>query len=101
MSMKKVGFHLRDFIRLAFFGLLPLLAFAGNENVAQKRNPGQVLLVVNQNSPISKAIAADYTLKRHVKNIIRVQCQDSALSDRNETITLAAYTQSIESPVRG
>jgi uncharacterized protein (TIGR03790 family) len=101
MSVKKVGFHLRNVIRLAFFGLLPLLAFAGNDNVPQKRSPGQVLLVVNQNSPISKAIAADYALKRHVKNIIRVQCQDSALSVRNETIALAAYTQSIESPVRG
>jgi uncharacterized protein (TIGR03790 family) len=67
----------------------------------QKRRPDQVLLVVNEDSSVSKAIAADYALKRHVENILPVRCQDSALSTRNETITLGAYTQSIESPVRG
>jgi uncharacterized protein (TIGR03790 family) len=98
--MNKLGFLERDFIPWALFGLLPWLALAGNENAAQKRGPDQVLLVVNGNSPISKAIAGDYALKRHVRNIIRVQCQDSALSSLNETIPLAAYTQSIESPLR-
>src|ERR1700722_7407840 len=90
----------QNFIWLTLFGLLPLFAFASNENVARKRSPKEVLLVVNENSPISKAIAKDYALKRHVKNIIRVHCQDSALSTGNETITLADYTQSIESPIR-
>jgi uncharacterized protein (TIGR03790 family) len=95
------GFPARVFLQLALVGLPPLLAFAGNQTAPQKRSPDQVLLVVNQNSPISKEIADDYARKRHVKNIIFVQCQDSALGARNETIPLAAYTQLIESPVRG
>jgi uncharacterized protein (TIGR03790 family) len=99
--MKRFGFQERGFIHFVFFGLVPLLAFAGGSNIPQKRGPGQVLLVVNENSPVSKAIADDYALKRHVRNLLAVRCQDSALSARDETITLAAYTQSIESPVRG
>ena len=85
---------------LILFGLLPLLTVAANSTGPQKRSPDQVLLVVNESSPVSKAIAADYARKRHVKNILSVQCQDSALNVRNETIPLAAYAQSIESPVR-
>ncbi len=99
--MKRFGFQERGFIPVAFFGLLPLLAFAGDSNFPPRRSPDQVLLVVNENSSVSKAIGQDYALKRHVGNILAVQCQDSALSVRNETITLAAYTQAIESPVRG
>jgi uncharacterized protein (TIGR03790 family) len=100
-EMKRLGFQGHGFIHFAFLGLLPLLTLAGNPNVPQKRSPDQVLLVVNENSPVAKAIAGDYALKRHIRNILPVQCQDSALSVGNETLTLAAYTQSIESPVRG
>ena len=66
-----------------------------------KRSPDQVLLVVNASSAVSQAIADDYALKRHVRNVLSIQCQDSASSSKNETITLADYTQSIENPVRG
>ncbi len=90
----------RSIILLALLVLLPLVALAGNDNAPQKRSPNEVLLVVNENSPISKAVAKDYAHKRHVKNIIRVRCQDSALSTDNETITLTDYTHSIESPIR-
>jgi uncharacterized protein (TIGR03790 family) len=100
MRWKILGFQERNFIQLALFGLLPSLAFLGNEPIAQKRGPDQVLLVVNRASPVSEEIAGDYALKRNVKNIIYVQCVDSALNVRNETITLDAYAQSIESPVR-
>jgi uncharacterized protein (TIGR03790 family) len=99
--MKTLASQARAFIHLALLASLPLLALAGGSNIPQKRSPDQVLLVVNENSPVSKAIAGDYALKRHLKNILPVQCQDSALSVRNETMTLAAYTESIESPVRG
>ena len=79
------------------FSLFLSSAHAGNEN---KRSPGQVLLVVNTSSPVSQAIANDYAAKRHIRNTLSVQCQDSALSARNETITLADYTQAIENPIR-
>jgi uncharacterized protein (TIGR03790 family) len=98
--MKRCGFQKRDFIHLAVFGLLPLAALAGNSVMPQKRSPDEVLLVVNENSSVSKAIAGDYALKRGVTNAVSVRCQDSALSSRNETITLVDYLQSIESPVR-
>jgi hypothetical protein len=98
--MKRLGSRGHGFIHFAFLGLLPLLALAGNPSAPQKRSPDQVLLVVNENSPVAKAIAEDYALKRHIRNILPVQCQDSALSAGNETITLAAYSQYIESPVR-
>jgi len=81
----------------SFFCLLPLLAYSGD---IQRRSPDQVLLVVNTNSPVSRTIADDYAQKRNIKNRLSIQCQDSALSTGNETITLAAYTQAIENPVR-
>jgi len=86
-----------SFILILIFPLLPSWAHAGNVN---KRSPDQVLVVFNKNSPVSRVIADDYAQKRNVKNLISVQCQDSALSTKNETITLAAYTQSIENPIR-
>lgn len=91
----------QSLIRLALLGFLPFLAFAGSSGIPQKRSPDQVLLVVNENSSASKAIAEDYARKRQVRNILPVRCEDSALSVRNETITFAAYARSIESPVRG
>jgi uncharacterized protein (TIGR03790 family) len=101
IRMKQFDFPKLALIQLALVCLQPFLAFAGNENVARKRSPDEVLLVVNENSPISKAIAKDYALKRHVKNIIRLHCQDSALSAHNESIALAPYAQSIEAPILG
>ncbi|HWY32966.1 MAG TPA: TIGR03790 family protein, partial [Candidatus Acidoferrum sp.] len=72
-------------------------AHAGN---ASRRSPDQVLLVVNANSPISLAIAADYAQKRRVRNVLSIQCQDSAVNTGNETIPLATYTELIENPIR-
>lgn len=89
------------FIHWAFLALLPLSAFASNSKVPHQRSPDQVLLVINENSSVSKSIAADYALKRHVRNRVTVHCQDSSLSAGNETITLASYSESIEAPVRG
>ena len=79
-----------------FFSALAT-AFAGGATV---RNSDQVLLVANVNSPASRAIADDYAQKRKVNNRVSIQCQDSALSTENETISQADYAQSIESPIR-
>jgi len=65
-----------------------------------QRTPGQVLLVFNAASPISTAIARDYAAKRHVENVLSITCPDSALRAEDETITLPAYTTSIEEPIR-
>jgi len=90
----------RFVVLLSLVGFLPSLAWADNRSTLQKRNPAQVLIVFNADSPVSKAIAMDYAGKRHVRNLLSLHCQDSALSTTNETMTPAAYSQAIENPVR-
>lgn len=65
-----------------------------------KRSPDEVLLVYNKNSPISKSIADDYAEKRKVKNVLPIQCVDSALKTGDETVPLAVYAESIDKPIR-
>ena len=77
--------------------LMVLIPAAKSE--PQKRSPDEVLLVVNANSAVSQAIANYYAQERHINNILSIQCQDSAISTENETITLANYTKLIETPV--
>jgi len=92
MNLKLAG-------RLLFF-VFPLalsVAFAGGPN---QRSPDEVLLVRNDTSPVSRAIAADYAQKRKIMHVLSIQCQDSAVSTENETIPLAGYLQSVENPVR-
>jgi uncharacterized protein (TIGR03790 family) len=84
---------------LSLFYLLPASVYSTETNL-KKRSPNQVLLVINTNSPVSCEIAADYAFKRKVRNILSIQCQDSALNTKNETITLADYGRSIENPIR-
>ena len=86
----------------ALWFLLFLLSLSGIAHGGEpaKRSPDEVLLVRNENSPISQAIAADYAGKRQIRNIISIQCPDSAASTKNETISLSAYTQAIEAPIR-
>ena len=73
--------------------------YSATGGVAIKHSPEEVLVVVNANSPVSQAIAKYYTKKRHIKNVIYVQCSDSSSNSKNETITLESYVQLIESPV--
>ena len=82
---------------LTFFVAGPWLVLA---NGPREHSPAEVLLVVNERSPISKAIAEDYASQRHVANVLAVRCQDSALSPGNETIPLADYREAIELPIR-
>jgi uncharacterized protein (TIGR03790 family) len=91
-KVKTVG----KLIVLAFAVFLPSMFAKGDA----KRTANEVLLVVNTSSPVSRAIADDYATKRHVRNIVRVQCEDSALSAKNETIALADFSSEIEDPIR-
>ena len=79
------------------FALILPWAHAGSTN---KRSPDEVLLVVNTNSPISLAVGTDYSQKRHITNVLSIQCPDSAVSTGNETIPLTDYTRLIENPIR-
>jgi uncharacterized protein (TIGR03790 family) len=59
----------------------------------------EVLLVYNANSPISTAIAREYSAKRGVSKTVVIHCADSAVSSDNETISLANYTSQIAAPI--
>ena len=67
---------------------------------AVRRSPDEVLLLINTDSPISRAIGDDYAEKRKITNVLPVRCRDSAVSTGNETMSLSEYTRSIEEPVR-
>jgi len=100
--IQKLAFKRRQQISRSLVLVLVFLMSwsAGRADTPVRRSADQVLLVVNTASPISQAIAGDYSLKRHVTNILSIQCQDSAISTKNETIKLADYAQAIENPVR-
>jgi len=89
----------KSFALLLIIFTLALSTSWAHAGSASKRTPDEVLLVVNTSSPVSQAIAADYALKRKVRNVLSVQCQDSAVSTENETISLADYTRAIENPI--
>ena len=91
---------MRFLITLAFCLVISLSAYGQKIAAPHKRNPDEVLLLCNANSPVSRDIADDYARKRHIRHRLSIQCQDSALSANEETMTLAAYTQAIENPVR-
>src|SRR5258707_10337258 len=59
-----------------------------------RRSPDEVLLGYNKMSPVSKAVAEDYADKRKVKNILTIECVDSAIATGNETIPLAVDAES-------
>jgi hypothetical protein len=64
-----------------------------------KRSADEVLLVFNENSPISKSVADDYAAKRKVKHVIAIKCVDSAVKTGNETVALDVYHNAIEEPI--
>ena len=70
-------FKLNSLPKFLILGSLLFLstAYAGTGN---KRTPDEVLLVVNARSSVSRAIADDYAVKRHIVSILSVQCEDSA-----------------------
>lgn len=78
---------------------LILLATSVAEAAPIKRQPSEVLLVYNSQSPISTAIADDYKAKRGIPNVLAISCADSAVSTDNETIPLADYQKQIADPI--
>jgi uncharacterized protein (TIGR03790 family) len=72
---------------------------SGADKMKAGHLPAEVLLVYNADSPISTAIASDYSSRRGVKNKLAIHCADSALSAQNETISLHDYTAEIATPV--
>ncbi len=62
-------------------------------------NADRVLIVENTTSPASMEIAECYMQKRGVKNVLKVQCQDSALNTANETMPYESFVKAIKEPL--
>ena len=75
-------------------------AVGGPQPQRPKRSADEVLVVSNAQSAISMAIVEDYAAKRNVKNVLSIDCADSATSTDNETIELSDFTSSIATPIR-
>jgi uncharacterized protein (TIGR03790 family) len=63
------------------------------------KNTDRVLVVENSTSPASVEIAQFYLKKRGVKNLLKIECQDSALNAANETLPYAEFAKSILPPL--
>jgi uncharacterized protein (TIGR03790 family) len=59
-----------------------------------------VLVVINDSSPTSIAVATAYMQGRGLMEAVHVQCADSAASQDNETIAFSDYQTQIEVPIR-
>lgn len=66
----------------------------------QRRTADEVLVVYNDQSPVSKSIALDYAHQRRVDHLLAIHTVDSAVSTDNETIPMDVYRQAVEKPVR-
>lgn len=83
------------------FGIIVLftLTFAGNA-VAAMKDQDRVVVIRNEDSPISVAVANDYLHRRGLRNVVSVRCQDAAMSAERETISYALFQKAIETPLR-
>jgi len=68
-------------------------------SVAKPSDANRVLVLENTNSPASIEIAAAYQKARGVKNLLKIQCQDSALDSGKETLAYADFQTAIEKPL--
>lgn len=75
-------------------------AVTGSANGVAVASPQEALLVINDSSPTSVEVGADYVRLRHVANVVHVRCVDSAVTQDNETIAYGAFVSAIEKPVR-
>src|SRR5215475_6096194 len=79
--------------------LLAVLTLHASAAPLRTHGPQEVLVVYNANSPVSTAIAKDYSVRRSVHQMLAIRCEDSAIKTENETIAIERYTQQIEQPV--
>jgi len=60
----------------------------------------RVLVIENTTSEASVEIATKYLKARNVRNLLKVECQDSALNAGNETLPYSVFKPAIEAPLR-
>lgn len=66
----------------------------------QVEDPDRVVVLRNENSRISRAIAEDYAQRRRVRHLLSIRCPDAAENREKETVSFATYQQAIEQPLR-
>jgi uncharacterized protein (TIGR03790 family) len=66
---------------------------------AQAATQAEVLLVINDSSPASRAVGAYYAAQRQIQNVVHVNCIDSAANQNNETIPYSDYTNKVLRPI--
>jgi len=79
---------------------LILVACAATFSLTFAAETDRVLVVRNGNSPISRAVADDYALRRGISNVVTITCPDSAVDPLDETIDFTSYQTDIEKPLR-
>ena len=80
--------------------LIVVLISVSDQARAADADIDRVMVVRNEESPVSRAVAEDYVRRRGVANVLTVRCQNAAAGPENETISYAAYRQAIEQPLR-
>lgn len=81
-------------------GILPILVLAMSLTAADPApDAGRVVVLRNDASPVSCAVADDYARRRGVA-LLAIRCQDSATAPALETIPYAAAKRDIEDPLR-
>lgn len=60
----------------------------------------RVVVIRNDNSPISRAVADDYAQRRGITNLLEIHSVDSAKGSDRETIPYADFKDEIETPLR-
>lgn len=78
-----------------------LIAFGLSVLLSGSDRLDRVVIVENALSPASVDIAEDYVTKRGVKNVVKVECADSASNAGSETITYEDFSKSILLPLLG
>lgn len=59
----------------------------------------RVLLIKNLNSPVSIAVADDYSIRRNVPKVLNITCQNSATDPNLESISFTDFITLIKTPL--
>lgn len=93
---------LRSYKLLGWWVLVVLTGLTTACTDALEDERGRVLIVQNQISPVSRAIAGYYLKRRGIDsaNLVSIQVPDSATSQNAETITYERFRAAVEGPIR-
>jgi hypothetical protein len=88
--------RLQNLISLSIAWLMTCAALAET----LPRGADRVVVVRNENSAVSRAVAEDYAKRRGIQHVVSIRCQDSVANPGLETMTFAAFQESLEKPLR-